>query len=191
MKQITFYVKQRKEVVEALTGLVTANSYVISDTSDHLMAEAKEIGGAISRNVLGALRPFKMDVTDRDGNYLMFLVKKFAFLFHRMEVNDENKRPIGAIQGRFALIDKTYTVEDASKRTLFEISSPFFSPWTYNIRQGGVQKGVIKKKWSGFFKEVLTDADNFAVTFPETWDGNTRSLLMAACILIDFIHFEN
>ena len=131
-----------------------------------------------------------MDVTNRDGDYIMFLDKKFAFFQHQMEVCDGNKRYLGSVTRNLSIM-RDYTIENSAHRPIFQIKGPIWRPWTFDIFQGEVKKGSIQKQWSGFFKEALTDADNFSVIFPEEWDGDKRSLLMAACILIDFIHFEN
>ena len=63
--------------------------------------------------------------------------------------------------------------------------------WTFKIRRESTEIGKISKKWSGFFKEGLTDADNFGVEFPVETGLADKALLMGAVFLIDFVHFEN
>ncbi len=55
---------------------------------------------------------------------------------------------------------------------------------------GDQQVGEIRKQWSGFIKESLTDADNFGVTFPQDLDVRTKATLLGAVFLIDFMFFE-
>ncbi len=59
------------------------------------------------------------------------------------------------------------------------------------IEQNGREVGHIQKRWSGFGKEMFTDADNFGVTFENVRDPRLRTLVVAATFLLDFVHFEN
>lgn len=44
--------------------------------------------------------------------------------------------------------------------------------------------GKISKEWGGLMRELLTDADNFGIEFPNCVDVSTKTLLLGACILI-------
>ncbi|XP_076335621.1 phospholipid scramblase 1-like isoform X2 [Tachypleus tridentatus] len=57
-------------------------------------------------------------------------------------------------------------------------------------RDGGTQVGKITKQWTGFIREVFTDADHFGITFPMNLEVNIKALLLGACFLIDFMFFE-
>ena len=49
----------------------------------------------------------------------------------------------------------------------------------------GVHKvGQITKQWTGFAKEVFTDADNFGISFPLDLDVKIKSVLLGAVFLI-------
>ncbi len=190
MADVTFQIKQHKEMAEIFLGWETENKYTVYDDKLRTLAEAREVSNWLSRNFLRGARPFEMDVWDRNGDYLMFLQKEFAFLLHRMEVRDGQRKYLGAIQRKFSLFQRDYIIEDALHRTLFQIVGPFYWPWTFYIMENGVQRGEIRKRWSGFFTEAFSDADNFTVTCPAAWEGPRRLLLMAATLLIDFVHFE-
>lgn len=191
MADITFYIKQHREMLEAVIGWEKENSYSVIDSSQRTMASVKETSNWAARMFLKGMRPFEMKVCDPTGSPLMFLKKEFAFIYHRLEIRDQNNKYLGAVQRNFSFFTRDYVVEDAAHRPLFEITGPLWWPWTFNIVQNGTQKGLISKKWSGFFRESLTDADNFSVTCPGEWDGNNRKMLIAATLLIDFLHFEN
>lgn len=51
-------------------------------------------------------------------------------------------------------------------------------------REGETQVGEISKQWSGFFREALTDADNFVINFPMDMDVKMKAVLVGACFLI-------
>ena len=40
-------------------------------------------------------------------------------------------------------------------------------------------------------KESLSDADNFALSFPAELQPQHKSVLLGAVFLIDFVHFES
>jgi hypothetical protein len=52
----------------------------------------------------------------------------------------------------------------------------------------GEQIGNVSKKWSGFLKEMYTDADTFGINFPVDLDVKIKAVLMGALFLI--VSFE-
>ena len=54
----------------------------------------------------------------------------------------------------------------------------------------GQEVGKISKQWSGIGREMVTDSDNFGVTFPQNLDVKVKALLLGAVFLIDFMFFE-
>jgi len=53
----------------------------------------------------------------------------------------------------------------------------------------GQEIGLISKQWSGLGREILTDSDNFGVSFPIDLDVKLKATLISACFLIDFMFF--
>ena len=185
-------VSQRKEWGEILSGFETKNRYAVQDLSGNLVYQAaEEDGSMLLRMFLKALRPFSMAILTQSGQRVLSVVRPFRFYFHRADVYDAGGRLLGSIQRRFSLVRRIYSVSDASGREAFELFGPILHPWTFQIRQGGVECGKITKKWSGLGKEMFTDADNFAVTFPAEWAVEVKALSLGAVFLIDFVHFEN
>ncbi|MFQ3325092.1 MAG: hypothetical protein ACI90U_002924 [Pseudomonadales bacterium] len=64
-------------------------------------------------------------------------------------------------------------------------------PWTFIIKSDGEEVGKITKKWSGLLKESFTEADNFGVEFPITWDVRLKALFLGMVFSIVFLHFED
>lgn len=185
-------VGQQKEWGEILTGFETANRYAVSDASGApLYQAAEEAGNLLLRWFLKALRPFKLRVIDDDHQTVVQVDRPFRFFFHRAEISDGQGQPLGAIQRRFAILRRVYSVLDASGNEVLELFGPILHPWTFQIRQNGVEQGKITKKWSGLMKEGFTDADNFGVVFPADWEVKLKAVLLGAVFLIDFAHFEN
>ncbi len=57
-------------------------------------------------------------------------------------------------------------------------------------QNSGNKVGEIVKVWSGCVKEMFSNADNYAVTFPLTATWTQKSLLLACALFMDYRYFE-
>ena len=194
-------VSQQKEWGEILTAFETKNRYTVSDVSDtRLYLAAEEAGSTLLRWFLKARRPFTISVLTKEastdglsiqpGRVVLRVMRPFRFYFHRAEVVDSQGQSLGVIERRFSVLHRIYSVLDSSGEEVFQLFGPILHPWTFRIRNDGVEYGKITKKWSGLLKEGFTDADNFGVMFPAEWDVKLKALFLGAVFLIDFVHFE-
>ncbi len=187
----TLVVSQEKEWSEIITGFEARNKYNVLDASGELMYLAAEWEGSFwTRIVLKSIRPFTIYVMAPDGNRILILQRPFRFYFHKLDILDSGFNRLGTIQRHFSILRRRYSVLDKAGNEIFQLFGPILHPWTFIIRIPGSEIGKITKKWSGLFKEAITKADNFAVTFPAELDVTRKSLLLGAVFLIDFVHFE-
>ncbi len=185
-------VSQQKEWGEILTGFEGINKYVVSDEhGTDLFYALEERGSVLARLFLKAYRPFAIDVLSRDGENLLRIERPFRFYFHTAQVFDGSGKLLGTLQRHFSVLRRVYSVLSADGVKLFDLFAPLLHPWTFSILEGGRQRGMIQKKWTGLAKETFTDADNFGVTFPSDWPVEQKTLALGAVFLIDFVHFEN
>ena len=185
-------VQQKKEWGEILTEFETKNKYVVTDQDGTQLYLAAEVGGStLLRLWLKANRPFTVQIMDGDGTPAMRVRRPFRFYFHKADILDANGALLATIQKRFSLVRRVYTVTDDQGNELCELFGPILHPWTFRIQVDGQELGMITKKWSGLFKEAVSDADNFAVTFPADANNAMKAVLLGAVFLIDFVHFEN
>jgi uncharacterized protein YxjI len=98
---------------------------------------------------------------------------------------------LGHIQQRFAIFRKQFDVHDSRGRVIARINSSFFRFWTFEFKSGQRELGKIEKKWSGVLSEMFTDKDNFIVSFEDKTDEKLRPLMLATCLMVDMIYFEN
>jgi len=187
-------VRQTKEWGEILTGFETRNRFDLLDEEGNRIGNAAEEGGglgtALLRNFLGKCRACKIHIYDVDGNKVALGDKPFRFFFHRMTVYDGSKK-VGAIQRKFAILNRDFMVEGPDGRELLLIRSPLWKIWTFKLLQGDKEVGRISKKWSGLLKEAFTDADSFGVEFSHpNLPDEVKQLLVVAVFLIDFVCFE-
>ncbi|RKH24661.1 scramblase [Corallococcus praedator] len=188
-------VRQVKEWGEILSGFEGRNRYEVVGDDGRPLFFAGEVGGGVGlfllRSFLKAKRPFTMELKDARGETVLRLRRPWRFWLSRMEVEDGQGRHLGAIQQRFRFFARAYDVLGPREEELAQLSGPVFQPWTFHVQQQGRDVGTIAKKWSGFGKEMFTDADNFGVQFNGLDDAHVRTLVVAATFLIDFVHFEN
>jgi len=185
-------INQKKEWGEILSGFETANSYAVLDESGNkLYLAAEEAGNTLLRLFLKGLRPFTITVFSEDIEPVLRINRPFRFYFHRAEIVDPQGRVLGTIERRFSILRRVYSVFDSQGDEIYQLFGPILHPWTFLIKNDGIEYGKITKKWSGLMKEGFTDADNFGVAFPGEWDASLKALFLGAVFLIDFVHFEN
>ena len=191
----TLRVRQVKEWGEILMGFEGRNRYEVVGDDGRPLFFAGEVGSGVGlfllRSFLKAKRPFTMELKSARGETLLRLRRPWRFWLSRMEVEDGEGRPLGSIQQRFRFFTRAYDVLGPGGEEVAHLAGPFFRPWTFVVEQQGREVGTIAKRWSGFGKEMFTDADNFGVRFDGLHDAQVRTLVVAATFLIDFVHFEN
>ncbi len=185
-------ISQVKQWGEILTGFEQKNKYEIFDQSGGKIFYAVEVGGStMGRMFLKALRSFEIHILDSSGNIFLKIKRPFKFLFHECHVFDSRDKLLGSVKWEFALIRKKYVVVDVFGNEMCRLDAPALKPWTFGITKGGMEIGTLRKKWSGMFKEIATDADNFGIQYNEGVAPNLKAVLLGAVFLIDFVHFEN
>ncbi len=188
-------VRQSKEWGEILLGFESVNRYELFDAADRRIGWAAEEGGGLmrmfGRQLFGPMRKATVHVYGPDGDEIGRGEKPFRLWFQRMEVF-AGDRKAGAIQRRFSIFHRKFTIENARGEPVFEILSPFFRIWTFKILFQGEEVGRISKQWGGILKEVFTDADVFGLEYLSIDElESMRPVLLGATFLIDFTCFEN
>ena len=188
-------IKQSVEMLEAWTGIETANSYVVKDGMNnvvfHAIEESGGVGDLLVRNYLQSARPFTMRVQELHGDTAFVIQRPFRFFFSEIEIQDPMGRRMGGVQREFAFVNSRYTVTGRRPTEKYEIFGPLFRPWTFKIRKQGQDCGLISKRWAGLRKETFTDADSFGIEFPPGISHDLKAVFLGAVFLIDFAHFEH
>lgn len=188
-------VRQRKRWLEILLSFEAKNAYDVFD--EHQMPvlrveeQGKGIGSFFKRIVFGPFRWFDAHVLDPGTRDVVLRLRRpFRFMFHELAVHDADGRLLGKVQRRWSWIRRIYTLHGPADDEVGNLFGPVFRPWTFEIRLGDRPVGIIQKKWSGFGKELFTDADNFRVELGDIPEPELRALAFAATVLIDVVHFE-
>lgn len=187
------HVVQRKELGE-LFGYESRNKYEILLGGQpwlYAVEQGKDLLGMLLRQFLGHMRSFEIHVFDMARTQTLRIVHPFRLWFQRLDVFGANGELIGAIQQRFSIFSKRFDVLDASGRVLLEVASPIWKPWTFTFLEGGQERAVVQKKWSGLGRELFTDADNFRVGFTAGLAAPAKVLVLAAALFVDLQYFEH
>jgi hypothetical protein len=212
----SIYVKQKFDLMEAMSGCEVENSYSVFQTYKDGEAKGKPIfkckekSGCCSRTFLsGACRPFDMKVKDEgtDEEFLTFNRPcTCAFLCcNRPNLKVFHKGAhLGSIVQPFMWCNLQVNVFDAFDQLRFKIegSCNQLGLWCkcpcepcekidFIVHDAlGNKTGFLQKKSPGCAKAMISDADNFALQFPKDATKEDKALLLAAVIMLDFMYFE-
>lgn len=120
-----------------------------------------------------------------------------------MEIRVE--APVGQVVGNVRQLQSClaprYSIMDADMHEVFYMEGPMcicqcicctadeeFKVFASDRTQ---QVGKLCKQWSGFAREVFTDATNFSASFPMDLDVRMKATLLGTLFLIDFMYFEH
>ena len=153
-----------------------------------------------------------MKVEDNTGQEVIHINRKYRCMCYGqcfscskccqdvIEVEAPPGEIVGYVQQVYEGCDVRYKIKDANKKTVLKIHGPNYCkcycpgddiPFHVMSKDGEVQVGKVTKQWGNFFKEWLTDADNFGITFPVDLDVKIKAVIIGAVFLIDFMFFEN
>jgi len=182
--------------------------------------KCKEKSGFFARNCLsGDCRPFEMKVVHEDREedddvddmilHLNRSCKCTVCCMNRPEIavtlkEQGDNRYLGKVVSDWACCDMLFTVYDDSNNIVYKVSGNCCQWGLYcncpcqscakilfNIQTpSGDPVGEIYKIYNGVIKEYLTDTDNFCCVFPEASTPESKALLLAAVLFIDFRYFE-
>lgn len=188
-------IRQRRELAE-LFGFETRNKYEICDEKNNVLGfcaeQNKGLLGFLFRQALGHWRSFELHFFDHNRSEFLKTYHPFRFIFQEFTVMDGQNNPLGRVHQRFGILTKKYDVQDINGQLMFTMRSGLLSFWTFPFKSvAGFERAVVQKKWSGFFKELFLDADNFLITYKDpTLSEKERQLILAASVFTDLQYFE-
>ncbi|MCK5534290.1 hypothetical protein KAI68_04170 [bacterium] len=187
-------IQQQKETLEIISGWETANRYLMSgvgtSATGRVFEKKGDAGEKMVRHFTNTHRPYEITFLEQ-GIPFLAVVRKFKWLFSRVEVTDPKKGNIGIIQGKFNFFKKRYEIYNSYNQKVATIIGPLLHPWTFKVYNNLNQEvAVILKKWSGAVTEIISDADNFLVDISKVKDASLKPLILAAAIVIDIDYFE-
>lgn len=122
----------------------------------------------LARCCLGAARPFTIRVVFADTKQEFLRIERpYRFIFHEVTITDVFKKQVlGSVKFKLSLCSKEFSICDTSGTELYHITGPCCTWWTFYVEKSmciaacvihldGTRVGEIRKKWSGFLKEMV------------------------------------
>ncbi|CAK8673461.1 unnamed protein product [Clavelina lepadiformis] len=207
-------VHQQVELFEAFTNIETKNRYAIKNSVGQQCYFAYEESDLCMRICCGQARGFMLHIVDNAGQEVIRINRPFkccsgccwcANTDHcswNLDIESPVGTPIGQVRQSQSFWKPHYDIKDASGQTVFKIKGPCCichgicctCDFPFEIHPKSLDQppiGRIAKQWSGFAKEMFTDATNFSVSFPMDLDVKMKAVLLGATFLIDMMFFEN
>ncbi len=184
-------IRQQIEQMEIFTPFETANRYGVYTAGGTQLMHAYEESGGISRQFAGSRRALSIHVVEGDGAPVLHASRDFFWFRSHLRV-DAGGRRIGALNRVFGFGRKLALV-DSEGHEITRIASGFTHPNTFIAEdEDGHEIARVTKEWSGFGREMFTDADTFVVQFTDgSADNDFRLLMLASAFAIDLDFFEN
>lgn len=204
-------VKQKKEMLEILTGFETANRYEVYNNMNQQVFFVAEESSTCERCFFPNIRSFQLHVLDNNSQEVMRISRDFLCckgccwcaegscgVIQTIEAPVGH--PVGYIRQKGSKWKPHYGIFDNRDQHLFTIWGPCCPcqavcctddvefPITTNDLKTRV--GMIAKQWRGVCVETITDADQFSVTFPMDMAVETKALFIGALFMVDYLVFE-
>ncbi|XP_002734807.2 phospholipid scramblase 2-like [Saccoglossus kowalevskii] len=206
-------VHQQMEVFEILTNWETANRYQVKNSLGQQVYFAHEESETCMRQCCGNKRAFTMHITDNMSQEVIRVKREFKCCAGcsccacvdccSMEISVEAPidTVVGYVKQSCSAWAPRYEILDANREPVFCIKGPccmcqgicctWDQEFVVHDKDGDSEVGKISKQWTGFLKEMYTQADNFSVQFPMDLDVKLKAVFLAAVFLIDFMYFED
>ena len=183
-------IRQQVEQIEIFTPFETANRYNVHTSDGAQIMHAYEESGDMSRQFAGSHRALSIHVVESDGAPVLRASRNFFWFRSHLRVDADGRR-IGALNRVFGL-GRKFALVDANDREIIRLTSGLFRPHTFIAKNAqGSEMARVTKQWSGFGREMFTDADTFVVQFTDSSaDNDFRLLMLASAFAIDLDFFE-
>lgn len=183
-----FFVKEQVGLFKA------ANNYDIFDPgSNAIVMECREPSLGFITKLLRftdykRMTPFQVEVRTPAGQKVLTVRRGISLLLSKVEVLDENDRPVGFFKQKLFSIGGKFDVLDTQDRVVCTLQGTWTS-WDFRFMQGERELASVSKKWAGLGKELFTSADNYMLSINSSVaiDNPARVLIVAAVMCIDMV----
>lgn len=198
-------IEQEVKLAEVFTGCEFRNKYKIKNTMQQEIFKVHEDSGCLSRQLCGPMREFAIFVKDPNEVPIIEISRGlscqgplFPCCLQELHIkHSPTGEELGRVRQVFTWTAPKFEILDANGSIIFTMHGPCCScscgadvAYPILTPDSSTEVGTVTKKFTGFVKEVFTDADTFSVKFPATADVKTKAICLGAAFLIDFMYFE-
>ena len=152
-----------------LLGFEQANRYTVYDEAGeivaHLLEEEGSLGRAVGRQLFKTRRSFTATVLNPAGDQVIFRLRRPMYLISStMYIEDGSGERVGEVQQSWHLWRRRYELFMGQRQ--FAAIDGGFLAWEFEVKdERGGTLALIDRNFSGFGKELFTDAGRYAVHF--------------------------
>lgn len=187
LKQLdSLVIREKKEYAGVPATWKLKPTCCLADISgEELYYVVPEKGISIGLDVLKVSRTFTIYLVNRQGEEVLFFVKKFSFFDNKMEVFDGFENLLGTVHKNNGHSKNNFRISDAGNRPLYEIDGPATAPEVFHIHKNGVVVGKISQKLAEAVEKESFKSCHFGIIFPLGAEMEEKSVLVGALFLID------
>lgn len=193
----TFFLGDEYFIDEKVNFLKFTNEYkVYNELGVQIGAIKQRMSGGhkfLTLLINKAMMPFKLEITDVDGQLQATISRGWTFWMSKIIVTDPNGAEIGLIKQKFKFFKPTFLISDPTNGTEIAQITGDWKAWNFAIQNpAGQDMGKISKKWAGAMKEIFTTADKYNVSIdPSYAENNYKVAIVATAITIDMVLKES
>ncbi|XP_062986055.1 phospholipid scramblase 1-like [Elgaria multicarinata webbii] len=198
-------IHQQLEILEIITNIETYNKYEIKNSLGETVYFAFEENDCCTLTCCGASRPFVIKIVDNSGQEIIEFLRPYRCsscfcpcCLQELFVYAPPGFPIGYVKQIWDPCLPRFAIQNTAERDMLRIVGPCSvcsCGGDVNFEVMSVDElhtiGRVSKYWSGFVREVFTDADDIGIHFPLDLDVNMKAVMIGACFLIDYMFFEH
>lgn len=202
------------EIISLITGCEVEKKFNIHGDAGEVLYTAKESSNCMARFCCGNIRNLNINVFDQTGKNVIQLSRPlncaglccnvcYPICTQAISVS-VNGEGIGTIRERATWIYPVYHIFDSLGTQILKVRGPFchygccgkdvpFIVTRIDSSSMPDHVATVTKKWGGFCKETVLDADNFQLDFNSQKNVSLQEkiLILATTFLIDLMYFEN
>jgi len=184
-----------KFFIHELTGIGNFEEYyqILDSEGVEIAAAAEEasFGAKIAKLFLDkSLIPAIINVKDSSGDDILRIEQEFAFPQTNFSVKEPGGKCICVINQKMSLIGSHFDIYDSNMRKIALIMGDFRNKKYLIRRTNNDLLTTINHKNSGFFRDILTTADDYEIEL-ENCDYTESLISLAATLCVDFAFHES
>ncbi|KAK2175720.1 hypothetical protein NP493_712g01003 [Ridgeia piscesae] len=195
-------ISQVLHIEEILLGWERNNVYQIMDQRNQQFLTAKEETDCCTRQFLGNIRPFTINISDMQGGMPVQLTRDlhcqgccYPCCLQEMDICCPPSYKVATIKEKWSLCTPRYEIFDTTGRLMYTIEGiccyiKCCADVPFKVtRADGADAGEVVKHWAGC-REMCGQVNEFTVSYAQNETALNKAILLGSAFLIDFMYFE-
>lgn len=194
-------IQRKVEMMSIFMNVEQSRTFAIHATDGQPIGSIQEeesgwSSNFVTRQLFRLRRNFRAKVFDISGQHVLTLHRPFYWWMSKMYLYSPEGQLIGGVAAEWNLLRRKYDLFHLGQQ-FSKVDAPPLS-WTFDaINENGAILARVDKDFTGFARELFTDANQYALHLdPDPRDDNPvlyydhRALLLALAITVDFDYFS-